>query len=509
MSGFSSGGNLDTARPSVALVQTLDQSSGPDRRYAGLSDDELIGAMGRWAATESWAASAKLRAVVELLRRRGLAGAGLRAGLPIAWREDLTAEIMTALRLSRQGSDKLIMLAWSLAARLPRTAQALEEGIISELQARIIQDATAVLTDDAAAVADAYLAGQLADKTPGETGKLAQQAAVWADPEAAQARREAAEKYEARVSAWREPNGTMALAGFGLPAETAMMAEQAITDQAAAYKRAGMEGDADQLRARAFTDKLLGLDPLGADAAKPGLRARITLTIPYLTAAGLSDNPGEAGNFGVIDAGLARRLAAAAATAGEAAEWHLTIVHDDHKYAVAHACARPERRTTRAKASKTTAIGDVADGGTAAPGWPATADAAETAADLDTAVLTLPGGATISGKIHPVPVTACDHRYETDRHDPSPLLRHLVEVRDGTCTFKGCSTPATRCDFEHSVAWHKGGKTCACMCGARCRFDHQVKQSPGWDVVQILPGYHEWRTPSGRTYLRGPKTYPV
>jgi len=508
MSGFSNGGNLDTARPSAELVRTLDAASGPDRRYAGLSDDELTGALGRWAATESWVASAKLRAVTELLRRRGVPEAGVRGGLPVAWREDLTAEIMAALRLSRPGADKLITLAWSLAVRLPRTAEALEDGIISELQARIVQDATAVLDDEDARTADAFLAGQLGDKTPGETGKLAQQAAVWADPEAAQARREAAEKYEARVNAWREPNGTMALAGFGLPAETALMAEQAIQDRAAAYRKAGIDGDADQLRARAFTDALLGVDPRRQDGtgrdgtAQPGLRARITLTIPYLTAAGLVENPGEAGSFGVVDPGLARRLASAAAAAGEAAEWHLTIVHDDHKYSVAHACPKSHRKTKRANRT-----GEGA--GRTAPVWPASADDAETAEDLGTAVLTLPGGQILSGKVHPVPVTTCDHRYETDRHDPSPLLRHLVEVRDGTCTFTGCATPASRCDFEHSVAWHKGGKTCACMCGSRCRFDHQVKQSPGWEVVQVLPGYHEWHTPSGRSYLQRPKNYPV
>ena len=38
---------------------------------------------------------------------------------------------------------------------------------------------------------------------------------------------------------------------------------------------------------------------------------------------------------------------------------------------------------------------------------------------------------------------------------------------------------------------------------------HRVKQSNGWNVTQPLPGWHEWTTPSGRTYLQGPKRYPI
>jgi hypothetical protein len=36
-----------------------------------------------------------------------------------------------------------------------------------------------------------------------------------------------------------------------------------------------------------------------------------------------------------------------------------------------------------------------------------------------------------------------------------------------------------------------------------------VKQSPGWEVTQPKPGWHQWQTPSGRIYVQGPKRYPV
>jgi hypothetical protein len=111
--------------------------------------------------------------------------------------------------------------------------------------------------------------------------------------------------------------------------------------------------------------------------------------------------------------------------------------------------------------------------------------------------------------LEPIAVTDCDHRRETGAHDPSDRLRHLVEIRDGECTWPPCRRAARRCDFEHAIPWEQGGKTCACNAGPRCRHHHQQKQAPGWRLEQHLPGYHTWTTPSGRQYTTGPATYPI
>ncbi len=111
--------------------------------------------------------------------------------------------------------------------------------------------------------------------------------------------------------------------------------------------------------------------------------------------------------------------------------------------------------------------------------------------------------------LEPIPVTDCDHRHHTAAHDPSDRLRHLVEIRDGECTYPPCRRAARRCDFEHAVPWETGGPTCACNAGARCRHHHHAKQAPGWQLTQHLPGYHTWTTPSGRRYTTGPTTYPI
>ena len=121
----------------------------------------------------------------------------------------------------------------------------------------------------------------------------------------------------------------------------------------------------------------------------------------------------------------------------------------------------------------------------------------------------LEAGRDYTVKLVPIPVTDCDHRYESAGYRPSAVLRHLIEVRDGQCTQPTCARAARRCDFEHAVPYDQGGRTCACNGGCRCRRDHRVKQSPGWKVEQLPGGLHRWTTPSGRQYTKGPREYPV
>jgi hypothetical protein len=123
--------------------------------------------------------------------------------------------------------------------------------------------------------------------------------------------------------------------------------------------------------------------------------------------------------------------------------------------------------------------------------------------------LTLPGGLECTVRLEPVPTFDCDHRNESHAYQPNDTLRHLVQIRDHTCTFPPCSRHARESDFEHAVPYDQGGRTCGCNAGARSRKCHRVKQAPGWNVTQPKPGWHQWSTPRGRTYTQGPKHYPV
>jgi len=123
--------------------------------------------------------------------------------------------------------------------------------------------------------------------------------------------------------------------------------------------------------------------------------------------------------------------------------------------------------------------------------------------------ITLPSGLQYAVPLEPVPAHACDHRRESHAYEPNDMLRHLVQIRDHECTLPTCSRPAKESDFEHAIPYDQGGRTCGCNAGARSRACHQVKQSSGWKVTQPKPGWHQWETPSGRTYTQEPKRYPT
>jgi hypothetical protein len=123
--------------------------------------------------------------------------------------------------------------------------------------------------------------------------------------------------------------------------------------------------------------------------------------------------------------------------------------------------------------------------------------------------LTLPSGLQRTADLQPMPTFDCDHRHESRAYKPNDTLRHLVQIRDHTCTFPTCNRHARASDFEHAVPYDQGGRTCACNAGARSRKCHRVKQSPNWNLTQPQPGWHQWTTPRGRTYTQGPKQYPV
>jgi len=88
-------------------------------------------------------------------------------------------------------------------------------------------------------------------------------------------------------------------------------------------------------------------------------------------------------------------------------------------------------------------------------------------------------------------------------------MRELVQVRDRTCRFPRCRQPAWRCDQDHTVAHHRGGRTCPCNLGDACRAHHLLKQLSGWLLEQPSPGTFTWVTPAGLTYTTTPDRYPA
>ena len=251
-----------------------------------------------WDRVEAHAAARKLAAAAELTRRN-----------PAPEDREFTADqVAYALAESHGRADTLIDLAQTLETRLPGTAAALLDGTITRYKAEIIARATALLDDAEARAAEQKVLDRAGRLTPGGLRAAIAHAVMDVAPKKAKERREAAAK-DARVERWAEDSGNAALMGCELPPDEVLAADQRITAWAKELRRAGLEGDMDVLRARAFLDLLLGKDsrprqdasggedgsgpgpggsgPAGPDASPPsagpvptGFAGRVTLTVP-------------------------------------------------------------------------------------------------------------------------------------------------------------------------------------------------------------------------------------
>jgi hypothetical protein len=243
------------------------------------------------------------------------------------------------------------------------------------------------------------------------------------------------------------------------------------------------------------------------------------------TLLGLGNRPGEDHRFGPLDPALCRGLAAIAARS-PATRLCVTVTDDDG-IAIGHGCARPHRAARQAKEDTRpppaalpargnltiplTDLRNLARPASRGSPWAFTphGDDPGPPGGYGTWTLTLPSGRKFTVRLEPVPAFECDHAHESHAYQPNDTLRHLVQVRDGDCTFPPCTRHARESDFEHAIPYEKGGRTCACNAGARSRRCHRVKQSKGWNVTQPRPGFHQWTTPTGRTYTQEPKRYPA
>ncbi len=105
------------------------------------------------------------------------------------------------------------------------------------------------------------------------------------------------------------------------------------------------------------------------------------------------------------------------------------------------------------------------------------------------------------------------YRVLVDPRDGAPLeigrtsyrlpesLKRWLRMRDGTCTFPGCSNHTQDNDVDHLTAWQHGGSTGISNLGQACPKHHRLKHRSAWTPTQATkdqpPG---WISPTGRYY---------
>ena len=105
------------------------------------------------------------------------------------------------------------------------------------------------------------------------------------------------------------------------------------------------------------------------------------------------------------------------------------------------------------------------------------------------------------------------YRVLVDPRDGAPLelgrtnyrlteaLKRWLRMRDGKCTFPGCSNPGQDNEADHLKAWEHGGSTGISNLGQLCPKHHRLKHRTGWSPGPATsnepPG---WISPTGRRY---------
>jgi hypothetical protein len=421
----------------------------------------------------------------------------------------------------------LLGLARDLIVKLPMTSAALRDGIIDERKATIVADHCANLTPEQARRAEPILFAlpDVASMTPSMIRYRIARAVMEVDADAARRRREKAAKEECAVLTDAESSGNMMIVARELPAATVLQLDAMIAARAAQLRKAGLKGSLRELRVQAFLERFGITGPLGPipvtagplPASAAGLPLTLHLTAPAATITGQADRPGELSGT-PLDPGGCLDLADAA-TGASGTAWEFTIT-DKHGRPVAHACGTPgpHDKTRRSQARPGARPGKARHG----------------KAGHDRTVTREPGSEQpvidkVAGGPDPRYGTwryrhrdreilfafehlsgRCDHRHQSARHDPGKHLRHLTGILNTTCTCPVCRFPEHRTDYEHSVPYRLGGRTCLCDAGPVCRREHRAKQRPGWKVEHAgAIGWFRWTVPSGRTYLSAPTSYPV
>ena len=231
--------------------------------------------------------------------------------------ESAGIEVGAALVLTRRGADIEMGFALELYRRLPRLARMLESGIIDVARAKVIERATAHLSDAAAqGVVDA-VADVAPTLTTGELRARIRRVCIERDTDDAKDRYTTAVEGR-RVVVEATDAGSVNLMGLDLAPDRVQAAMNRINTIARSLRGSGETRTMDQLRADVYLDILNGVNH------HTGGRGVVDITVDLETLAGLADHPGDLGGFGPVIADIARRVTQDHVDA----EWRVSVIND-------------------------------------------------------------------------------------------------------------------------------------------------------------------------------------
>jgi hypothetical protein len=229
-----------------------------------------------------------------------------------------SAEIRTALNLTRRSADIELSFALDLQQRLPQVHQMLTSGLIDVRRARVIDHETCHLTIATARNVVERISEAVPDLTTGQLRARIRKLCIQADTQEAKKRYDQAVEGR-RVIAEPSMDGTANLTGLDLPPDKVTAITGRINTIARSLRGSGETRTMDQLRADIYLDLLQGRNHT--------TRAKgvVHMTVDLDTLTGLTEHPGDLNGFTPVIADIARQVA----NHQPDAEWRYTITNTE------------------------------------------------------------------------------------------------------------------------------------------------------------------------------------
>ena len=467
---------VDAVAASVAALAALvnaaeDQADSPDADLLRELADACLDGMAEVARLEARSAAVKVRLAAEYAKvSRALAPPAASPQERTAQEMAVVAEVACVLTVSERSAGALLSDAQVLTTALPLTLEALQAGTISWQHARIMVDETASLDPAGAAGLEAhFLDPDAPDPARGcRAGDLVParfraKARTWRErhhPVSIEARhtRCAADR---RVEFVPDRDG-MAWLNAYLPADTAAGIWERTTAAARALQGPDEPRTLTQLRADIAATWLLTGDGPTTGRGRPGRGSR---------RGGSAAGRNSGRDRGRDCPGRRRRRRAGGCLGGGVPSPRAQVLVTVPVMSLLGVTDEPAVLDGYGPIPPSMARRLVADG-----------------ADSFYRVLTDPRDGA------PLEIGRPSYRV-------TKALRQWLRLRDGKCSFPGCSNPSLDNEADHLLAWADGGTTGISNLGQPCRKHHRLKHGSAWTPTRASKDNPPaWISPSGRTY---------
>ena len=368
-----------------------------------------------------------------------------------AWKS-FVREIAVACRCSDQAATKEIFLAVALSQTHRCTLALLRAGQMPEYSAKVLVEECAGCDPLVAKTVEEQLAERACRMTPSQIRDAVRKIELRLDGDAAAARSaRAATARSVRLHADRDDQATLVISGPTLPIARFY---EAVTASARSNRAAGDPRGIDALR----FDLAVGLPNEAQSAPAPAVAGwaldrrrvrpvQVLLHLPVTTALGLDNEPGWLPGYGWVSAPQCRQWLTIAELRQVCVDRSGFVVD------LADRVVRPEPTPSGVRQS------------------------------------------VLDMVVDPGAITPKTWRNES-HHDPSPLLRDFVDIRDVFCDGPtGTRVPAARCHHDHERPY-PDGPTAAWNLKARTDRTHQLKHR-GWSPLRTATSTL-WFSPAGQ-----------